>query len=468
MLIYNSLTKKKEEFLTVEPKKATLYICGVTPYDEPHLGHAITALRGNIFRRYLQYAGYEVTYVQNITDIDDKIITRSRAEKVPFGTITERYIESYQRQLKRFGITPPDSEPRATEYIEKITQFVQQLIDKGRAYVAGDGDVYFDVAKDPDYGCLSRQEYTENVAGSRKGIRSDKRSPHDFALWKRFDEESESFPSPWGRGRPGWHIECSVMSTDILGSEIDIHLGGLDLIFPHHENELAQCRGQNKGRFVRYWAHLGLLNINGSKMSKSLGNFLTVDQALDRYGKTLLIYSSLTFHYRSPINLSDTLFDEHVNTVLEWYRLLEISSQTVDLVESQTALVAAFHRAMDDDFNTSQALVVLSQGFKELRKLVVGSSTEAGTLASELRKLGKVLMLFGEGETYNTILDEVLSFRCQQLGLTPIQRSELEEMYKARQAAREKKDFVAADAIRDRLAPYKIQILDKSEQRFRF
>lgn len=447
-----------------------MYICGVTPYDEPHLGHAVTALRGCVLRRFLQREGYAVTYVQNITDVDDKIINKSRAEGVPFQEITKRYTESYTRQMERFGLEAPDHEPKVTDYIEKIIAFIQQLIEKGRAYSTPGGDVYYDVSKEPTYGCLSNQIQSEVLAGTRKELRDEKRNTNDFALWKRFAEDHESFPSPWGQGRPGWHIECSVMCTDILGPVTDIHLGGLDLIFPHHENELAQCTAYFDKPFVKYWAHLGLLNIGGTKMSKSLGNFLTVDQALERYGRTLLTYTILTFHYRSPINLSDDLFEEHINTVLEWGRLLCSVEELYGIdSESQSGTVsAAFDKAMEDDFNTPQALVALNQGFKELRKLLTSGEdvTQVVRLAGELRDLGKVLYLFSD--SHDVVLDQVLRFRSLRVDKPRLSVGELNDLYNRRQKARAEKNYAQADEVRDILLPYNITILDQSQQRFRF
>lgn len=470
MYIYNSLTRKKEKFEPLKEDRVSMYICGVTPYDEPHLGHAVTALRGCIVRRFLQRAGYKVTYVQNITDVDDKIINKSRLEGVSFREISRRYTESYTRQMNSFGLEAPDFEPKVTEYIEKIVAFIQQLIEKGRAYTTPNGDVYYDVSKEPTYGCLSNQIQSEVLTGTRKEVRDEKRNSHDFALWKRFSEDHESFPSPWGQGRPGWHIECSVMCTDILGPVTDIHLGGLDLIFPHHENELAQCSAYFNQPFVKYWAHLGLLNIDGTKMSKSLGNFLTVDQALHRYGRSLLTYTILTFHYRSPINLSDDLFEEHINIVLEWYRLLSSVERPAhgENTAEPTVLSKSFDKAMQDDFNTPQALVVLGQGFKDLRKLLIsgGDVQKISALAAELRSLGKVMYLFSDD--YIAVLDQALAFRSARISKPRLSVDELNELYDQRQKAREEKDYAKADKVRDLLLPYSITILDQSQQRFRF
>ena len=472
MFIYNSLTRKKEKFEPLEKDRVSMYICGVTPYDEPHLGHAVTSLRGCILRRYLERSGYEVTYVQNITDVDDKIIAKSRAEGVPFQEITKRDIESYSRQMNDFGLEAPDKEPKVTEYIQKIIAFIQCLIDKGRAYAVPSGDVYYDVSKEPTYGCLSNQLQSEVLAGTRKDVRDEKRNSNDFALWKRFSEEHESFPSPWGQGRPGWHIECSVMCTDIFGPVTDIHLGGLDLIFPHHENELAQCTAYFEVPFVKYWAHLGLLNIGGTKMSKSLGNFLTVDQALERYGRSLLTYTVLTFHYRSPVNLSDDLFEENMNTVLEWSRLLTQAEPfgTVTEMAKPSELAEIFDKAMCDDFNTPQAIVALSQGFKELRKLIVGGGSSKAQkisgLASELKLLGQVLYLFSD--EYSAVLEQLLAFRSAKSGQQKLSVNELNELYDRRQQARAEKNYSKADEVRDLLVPYGITLLDGSQQRFRF
>jgi cysteinyl-tRNA synthetase len=474
MYIYNSLTRKKEKFEPILPDVVTMYICGVTPYDEPHLGHAVTALRGSVLRNYLGHVGYRVTYVQNITDVDDKIINRARVEKLPFQEISQRYIESYHRQLASFGIEPPDHEPRVTDYIDKIIAFVTRLIEKDRAYVTEGGDVYYDVSKEPEYGCLSNQVQGEVLAGTRTETRDDKRHNSDFALWKRFDDQGETFDSPWGPGRPGWHIECSVMCTDIHGPVTDIHLGGLDLIFPHHENELAQCTAYFNRPFVKYWAHLGLLNIGGTKMSKSLGNFLTVDEALKKYGRELLIYTILSYHYRSPVNLSDALFEEHINTVLDWSLLVDVSTSlsNVGTEYVPSEISTAFDRAMQDDFNTPLALVALGQGFKKLRTLLnkqTPDSAQQGqivNLGRELKKLGGVLHLFRD--SYDQNLEQALKFRATKLGLESLTLNELEELYMRRQEARSEKNYALADEVRDVLEPYGITIMDGSKQRFRF
>ncbi|MCM8781953.1 MAG: cysteine--tRNA ligase, partial [Candidatus Omnitrophica bacterium] len=315
MKIYNSLTRQKEKFVPLKKGCVGMYVCGPTVYDEPHIGHLRSAYIFDVIRRYLVYKGYKVTFVRNVTDVDDKIIVKAK-EEYPADDINEsvkkvscKYLEFYHNAMDLFGIMQPDKEPRATEYIEKMKQFIKELIDRGVAYQTG-GDVYFDISKTKDYGKLSNQKLEAMEVGARATCGEGKKDPLDFALWKSAKEGEPCWDSPWGKGRPGWHIECSVMSSDILGDEFDIHGGGIDLIFPHHENEIAQSECAGK-RFARYWIHNGLLTINGQKMAKSLGNFVTVKDFISKYHDVdFLKLFFLSAHYSHPIDFSDERIEE--------------------------------------------------------------------------------------------------------------------------------------------------------------
>jgi len=312
--IYNSLKREKEEFKPLVKDEVRMYVCGPTVYDEPHIGHARSAYIFDVIRRYLQYRGYDVTFVRNVTDVDDKIINKAKEEfkgedlNSAVKKVSSKYFASYQKCMDELGIREPNAQPKATEYIDKMIEFIETLIEREAAYVA-DGDVYFDIKKAKNYGKLSNQSLDNMESGARVAPGEKKQDPLDFALWKKAKEDEPSWDSPWGRGRPGWHIECSVMSSDILGDEFDIHGGGIDLIFPHHENELAQSQGAGKG-FARYWIHNGLLTINGQKMAKSLGNFVTVDEVLSKYNPDILKILYLGAHYSNPVDFSWKKMDD--------------------------------------------------------------------------------------------------------------------------------------------------------------
>src|SRR5512138_466703 len=302
--LYNTLTGTKEEFVPLEPGKVKMYVCGVTVYDNCHIGHARANVAFDVVYRYLRTSGFDVTYVRNYTDIDDKIINRANKEGVPYNVISERYIKTFDEDMARLGLALPTHQPRATEHVDDIIRLVQTLIDRGHAYQSG-GDVYFSVETFPSYLKLSKRTLEEMQAGARVEVGELKRNPMDFALWKEAKPGEPFWESPWGKGRPGWHIECSAMSSCLLGETFDIHGGGRDLIFPHHENEIAQSEAATGKPFVRYWLHNGFVNINAEKMSKSLGNFFTIREVLDRYDSEVLRFFLLSAHYRSPIDFSD-------------------------------------------------------------------------------------------------------------------------------------------------------------------
>ncbi len=373
--IYNSLTRKKEEFVALSQAQIKMYVCGPTVYDEPHIGHARSAYVFDIIKRYLEYKKYKVLFVRNVTDVDDKIIDKARKEfkgedlNTAFKKVADKYLLAYHQALEKLEINSGDSgivEPKASEYIEKMVLFIKGLIDKGAAYPSG-GDVYFDISKARDYGKLSHQSLDKMEIGTRVSPGENKKNPLDFALWKSAKEGEPSWVSPWGKGRPGWHIECSVMSSDILGDEFDIHGGGLDLIFPHHENEIAQSEGAGK-KFARYWIHHGLLTINGQKMSKSLGNFITVNDFMDKYkNPNLLKLIFLSTHYAHPVDYTADKIEE-AKAALERISILlgkiESAAQERKGTRAQGHKSASvlediknrFIAAMDDDFNTPKAL----------------------------------------------------------------------------------------------------------------
>ncbi|RJP28158.1 MAG: cysteine--tRNA ligase [Candidatus Omnitrophota bacterium] len=388
LYIYNTLTRNKEEFKPVNPKQVNMYICGPTVYDEPHIGHARSAYVFDVIRRYFVYKGYKVKFVRNVTDVDDKIIDKARNEyegkniNIAVKEVSDKYLASYHQALKDLGIPfekPHILEPRASEYIEKMVKFIEQLISKGVAYQSG-ADVYFDITKASNYGKLSHQAIDKMEAGARVAVGENKRNPLDFALWKSAKENEPYWPSPWGNGRPGWHIECSVMSSDILGGEFDIHGGGIDLIFPHHENEIAQSEGLGN-KFARYWIHHELLTINGQKMAKSLGNFITVSDVLSKYHQDVLKLFFLHAHYSSPIDYSDQKLKEITKNYKTFVYLLrkykeyssdqsnnDVSEDNFDIVKE---LKNDFFKAMDDNFNTPLALSALNRAQSSAYSLTV-------------------------------------------------------------------------------------------------
>ncbi|MFA4843254.1 MAG: cysteine--tRNA ligase [Candidatus Omnitrophota bacterium] len=383
--IYNSLTRKKEEFKPINPPQVKIYVCGPTVYDEAHIGHMRSAYIFDVIRRYLTTQGFEVKFVRNVTDVDDKIIDRARRDfpgedlNQAVSKVSRNYLAAYQKDMQELAIMPPDAEPKASEYIGEMVKFIEGLVKKGAAYQAG-GDVYFDIVKAKGYGKLSNQSLERMEIGARVLPHENKHNPLDFALWKRAKENEPSWDSPFGRGRPGWHIECSVMSSDILGDEFDIHGGGLDLIFPHHENEIAQSEAAGR-KFARYWLHHGLLTINGQKMSKSLGNFVTVGDFLAKYKNAdLLKLFFLSTHYAHPVDYTE----EKIEEAKKGYERFLILFQKLDrkfgsrdftrLPDGSWGNInrfkEEFEKAMDDDFNTPEALGVLFTIVNECNKIL--------------------------------------------------------------------------------------------------
>ena len=462
MKIFNTLTRRKEEFVPLEEGKVKMYVCGPTVYNLIHIGNARPMIIFDTVRRYMEYKGYEVNYVSNFTDVDDKIIKKAIGEGVSAEEISTRYIKECKKDMADMNVKPATTAPQATQEIQGMIDMIQTLIDKGYAYPAADGTVYFRVKKFKEYGKLSHKNLDDLQSGFRSlkvSGEDQKEDPLDFVLWKPKKEGEPSWPSPWCDGRPGWHIECSVMSKKYLGEEIDIHAGGEDLIFPHHENEIAQSECCNGKIFARYWMHNGFLNIDNRKMSKSLGNFRTVRQIGEQYDLQVLRFFMLNAHYRSPLNFSADLMEAAKNSL---ERILEaagklkdrkdnaakesITEEELELLKEAEGFVTKFEDAMDDDFNTADALAAIFELVKFANTNVDENSSRefAGGLYEELFKLSDVLGL--KIEKKEEILDK-----------------EIEDLIQERQAARKAKDFKRADEIRDELLKKGIILKDTRE-----
>ena len=440
--IFNSLTRSKETFTPIEPGKVRMYVCGMTVYDYCHLGHARVLVVFDIVYRYLQALGLEVTYVRNVTDIDDKIIKRANENGELIGALTGRFIEAMHEDAAALGVQPPTHEPRATDNIDAIIAMIETLIEKGYAYVAANGDVYYDVHRFEAYGRLSGKRLEDLRAGARVEVGEIKRDPLDFVLWKAAKPDEPSWPSPWGEGRPGWHIECSAMSTQLLGNHFDIHGGGQDLQFPHHENEIAQSEACTGEHFVNYWMHNGFVRINEEKMSKSLGNFFTVREILERYRPEEVRYFILTSHYRSPLNYADAQLDNARSALTRLYTALR--GLPAAAPAELPAVRERFHAAMQDDFNTPEALAVLFDLAREVnRAREAGDEAAAAAVGALLRELGGLLGLLGDTpEAY---------LRGAAGAAGGLADAEIEALIEARNAARARRDWAEADRVRDEL-----------------
>ncbi|AIJ30689.1 cysteine--tRNA ligase [Actinobacillus suis] len=446
--IYNTLKREKEEFKPINPNQIGMYVCGVTVYDLCHFGHGRTFVSFDVIARYLRYLGYNLRYVRNITDVDDKIIKRALENNETCDQLVDRMIAEMHKDFDDLNILRPDVEPRATKHIPEIVAMVEKLIANGHAYVAADGDVMFDVESFKKYGALSRQNLEQLQAGARVEIKSVKKNPMDFVLWKMSKEGEPSWQSPWGNGRPGWHIECSAMNSKELGEHFDIHGGGSDLMFPHHENEIAQSCCAHGGDYVNYWLHTGMLTIDDEKMSKSLGNFFTIRTMLEKYESETLRYFFLTAHYRSLLNYSLDNLDLARSALERLYTSLRGCDLSVEAVGGEQ-YVEAFKAAMDDDFNTPGALAVLFEIAREVNKLKTEDVAKANGLAVRLKELAGVLGLlyqdpeaFLQGDADN---DEV---------------AEIEALIKQRNEAKAAKNWAVADEVRDKLKAMNIVLED--------
>ncbi|HYL02153.1 MAG TPA: cysteine--tRNA ligase [Steroidobacteraceae bacterium] len=466
--IHNSLSGEKEELRPITPGALRMYVCGLTVYDYVHMGHARMLTVFDVVTRYLRHRGYRLTYVRNITDIDDKIIRRAAENGEPTGALTARFIEAMNEDCARLGILVPDAEPRATEYVPQIIAIVRQLLDRGYAYVASNGDVLYSVARFAPYGRLSGKRLAELRAGARVEVDEAKRDPLDFVLWKRAKPGEPSWESPWGAGRPGWHIECSAMSTALLGTHFDIHGGGLDLKFPHHENEIAQSCAASGDAFVNLWMHNGFVNVDDEKMSKSLGNFFTLREVLKALRHPeVLRYFLLSSHYRGPINYAPQQLEQADAALARLYGALR-GLPAAPLAAGEAS--ARFHEVMDDDFNTPEALAVLQGLARESNTArAAGDEPRAAALAGELRSLGSVLGLF-------TVPAEQW-FRLAKPQGAPsgaageggaaqgppaaLTDAEIERQISARAAARAAKNWAESDRIRRALAAAGVVLEDK-------
>ncbi len=451
MKLFNTMTRIKEEFVPVEPGKAKIYACGPTVYNFFHIGNARPFIIFDTLRRYLEYTGLNVTFVQNFTDVDDKMIARAAEENTSLKELGERFIAEYYKDAKGLGIQPATVHPRATEHMDDIIKLVESLIDSGHAYESG-GDVYFDVTSFPEYGKLSGQSLEDLQAGARIDVTEAKKNPEDFALWKAAKPGEDSWASPWGNGRPGWHIECSAMSMKYLGETIDIHGGGQDLIFPHHENEIAQSEAATGKPFAKYWMHNGYINVNNEKMSKSKGNFFTVRDISQKYDLTVVRLFMLSAHYRNPINFSEELIMQAASAMARIKNCRDNlkhiastgSADTVDVTKDICALENRFKEAMDDDLNTAEAIGVIFEYIRDIN-LAFEDGKGANGANEALRALDKVLAVLGLLPEDEDVPDEILALAEQ------------------RQQARKARDFAKADALRDQITALGYDLKDTPE-----
>jgi cysteinyl-tRNA synthetase len=437
--IYNSLTKRKEPFQPLVPGKVRMYVCGMTVYDFCHLGHARVMVVFDMVARYLRSRNLDVTYVRNITDIDDKIIRRAGENGEDIGALTGRFIAAMHEDERALGALAPDGEPRATAYIDEILDMISTLEKRGLAYRAKNGDVYYRVRKFASYGALSGKSVDDLLVGARVEIGEDKEDPLDFVLWKAAKPGEPRWESPWGSGRPGWHIECSAMSTRCLGHHFDIHGGGMDLKFPHHENEIAQSEGATGETFVNTWMHVGFVRVNDEKMSKSLGNFFSVREVLKKYDPEVVRFFILSAHYRSPLDYSDESLDQAKSALERFYIALKDLPPAFE--DRPGAAEEAFHAAMNDDFNTPGAIAVLFDLAREVNRLRSGDAAGAASHGATLRRLGGILGLLGR--------DPGEFLRGGAAG--GISDGDIENLIAARLAARKARQWAEADRIRDEL-----------------
>lgn len=443
--LFNSLTRTKEPFVSINPGKIGMYVCGITVYDHCHLGHARSMVSFDVIVRYLRSQGYDVTFVRNITDIDDKIITRANERGIPIDELTAHYIAAMHEDMKALNILPPDYEPRATEHIATIIRLIERLLEKGNAYVSDNGDVCYQVDSFADYGKLSHKDLDGLISGARIEVVKEKRSPLDFVLWKKAKADEPSWSSPWGEGRPGWHIECSAMAMEELGEQFDIHGGGLDLQFPHHENEIAQSEAATCKPFANYWMHVGMLQVNNEKMSKSLGNFFTIADVLNEHHPEVVRYFLLSSHYRSPLNYSE---ENLVNAKKALTRLYQTMKDVSILSngELDEHWIAEFNKAMNDDFNTPVALSVLFQLSHEVNK------NASPVLGTTLKHLAEVMGLLQSDAS------EFL-----QAGLAEDDKVIIEQLIAQRLQARADRNWERADQIRAELLEQGIELEDGSK-----
>ncbi|MGR0279689.1 cysteine--tRNA ligase [Marinomonas dokdonensis] len=450
--VYNTLSGKKEDFKPIVEGKVSMYVCGNTVYDFCHIGHARAMISFDIISRFIRHLGYDLNYVRNITDVDDKIIKRAQENNESTQSLTERMIAAQREDELKLGNKMPDREPKATEFMQEIIDMVQILIDKGFAYQGTSGDVYYRASKFKEYGKLNNRKLDEMLAGARIDVESAKEHPADFVLWKQAKQDEVSWTSPWGQGRPGWHIECSAMSTSCLGSHFDIHGGGPDLKFPHHENEIAQSEAATGKQYVNYWMHCGAVRVNNEKMSKSLGNFFTVRDVLEKFNPEVIRYLMVSSQYRSAIDYSDQSLHEAKVALERLYTALR--NQVVADQYEATDYTERFEVAMKDDFNTPVAVSVLFELVRELNKAKTEDSGLAEKLAAELLSLSSLLGLLYQDPEYflqNSVISDGLD------------EAAIQALIDERTQARKDKNFARSDEIRDELAAQGIELLDSRE-----
>lgn len=451
--IHNSLSRQKETFKPITPGKVNMYVCGMTVYDLCHVGHARVMVVFDVVTRYLRALGYDVTYIRNITDIDDKIIKRAAENGETIQALTERFIDEMHQDADALGVLRPDQEPKATESMAEILAMIETLIENGLAYKADNGDVYYDVSEFASYGKLSGRDVNELRAGERVAVNEAKTDPLDFVLWKAAKEGEPAWESPWGMGRPGWHIECSAMSAHCLGEHFDIHGGGQDLQFPHHENEIAQSEGAHGCQSVNYWMHNGFVRIDDEKMSKSLGNFFTVREVLQQYPAEAVRYFILSSHYRSPLNYSEDQLEQAKSALTRFYTSLrDIKPQAEVRWQDDAEFAPRFQAAMDDDFNTALALSVMADVRQALNKSREQSDDSAAYFAGLLLSFGDVLGLFQQDADAFLVGDKA----------SDAQSAEIDALVAERNQARADKNWGRADEIRDQLTEMGIVLEDSS------
>jgi cysteinyl-tRNA synthetase len=477
--IYNSQTKQKEPFVPLEPPRVGVYVCGVTVYDSCHIGHARSMIVFDMLVRTLRFKGFQVTYVRNFTDIDDKIIARAQEQGVDPGALAERYIREFEEDMKVLGVSVPDVEPRATRHIPEIIHLVQELIDRGVGYAVG-GDVFFAVEKFAQYGALSKRSLEEMQAGARIEVDPRKHHPMDFALWKKGKPGEPVWDSPWGPGRPGWHIECSAMSSRYLGTTFDIHGGGKDLIFPHHENELAQSMAVSSKPLARYWVHNGFVTIDGEKMSKSLGNFLTIKEMVERFHPEGIRLFLLSRHYRSPLDYSDQALQEAQMGLHRFYSLLKDlehpqerlqnkgnESLSVERIQEVQTIIRQFQEnieeALDDDFNTAQAIGHMYELARQLNRVMdAARPQELIKLSDPFQEASGLLKQYGQILGFLTQSPALFleQERTRLLHKKDLSQEGIEGLIAERNQARKEKNWAQADALRDRLLAMNVLLKD--------
>ncbi len=459
-VLYNSEQRKKVEFVPRQEGHIDIYVCGMTVYDYCHIGHARVMVAFDYIIRFLRSQGWKVRYIRNITDIDDKIIQRANENGESIQALTDRFIQAMNDDAHHLGCADPDQAPRATDYIDQMQNMIAGLVDNGSAYPSANGDVYFQVDQFAKYGRLSGRKLDDMQAGAseRVDVEVEKKHPFDFVLWKHAKENEPFWPSPWGKGRPGWHIECSAMSTCCLGNHFDIHGGGSDLLFPHHENEIAQSEAATGEQYVNYWMHVGFINVDGEKMSKSLGNFFTIRDVMDKFHPEVIRYFIVSSHYRSPVNFSDHALREAKSALSRFYHAFKAYQQQYAMDTTQYAvdgdLVERFNAAMRDDFNTSEALAVLFELIKELNRAIKDQQQQqAGIYHATLRHLVDILGIVQHD------VDDFLKSDIGQESLS-LSEAEIEDFIQQRQDAKKAKDFAKADQVRQQLLDLGIVLED--------